>query len=109
MRILFDHGTPERLAWSLRPHAVTLARECGWDTLSNGDLLRVAEDAGFDLFLSTDGGIRYQQNLKGRKIAIVVLTGCTKWLRVRQSRFDIVETIEAATIGSYTEVPISFR
>ncbi len=69
----------------------------------------MAEDSGFDLFLSTDGGIRYQQNLKGRKIAIVVLTGCTKWFRVRQFRFEIVGTIEAATTGSYTEVPISFR
>ena len=45
----------------------------GWDRLSKGELLTAAEQAGFDLLLTTDKNIRYQQNLTGRKIALVVL------------------------------------
>ncbi len=73
MRILFDHGTPSGIARSLIGHEVTEAIERGWDRISNGELLTMAEAAGFDLLLTTDKNIRYQQNLKGRKIAIVVL------------------------------------
>ncbi len=75
MRILFDHGTSSGIARSLAGHEVTEAIERGWDRLSNGQLLATAEAAGFDLLLTTDKNIRYQQNLKGRRIAIVVL-GC---------------------------------
>ena len=109
MRILFDNGTPAPLKWSMRPNEVTLARYQGWEQLGKGELLRLAEDPGFELFLTTDRRIRYQQNLVGRRIAIVVLTGCTHWHRVKLSRQAIVAAVEAATIGSYTEVPISFR
>jgi len=73
MLVLFDHGTPSGIAASLSGHDVVEARERGWDRISNGQLLSVAEDAGFDLLLTTDKGIRYQQNLTGRKIALVVL------------------------------------
>jgi hypothetical protein len=73
MRILFDHGTPSGIADALSAHEVTEARERDWDTISNGELLKAAEAAGFDLLLTTDKGIRYQQNLKGRRIALVVL------------------------------------
>lgn len=62
------------MAPALRGHSVTEARECGWATLKNGDLLSVAEQAGFDVLVTADKNIRYQQNLRGRKIAIVVLT-----------------------------------
>lgn len=55
-----------------------------WDTLSNGALLNAAEEAGFELLLTTDRRIRYQQNLRVRRITLVVLTGSTKWSRVRQ-------------------------
>jgi hypothetical protein len=82
MRILFDHGTPSGIAASLSGHHVTEAIERGWGRVSNGDLLKVAEAAGFDVLLTTDKGIRYQQNLAGRKIAIVVL-GNSTWRIVR--------------------------
>lgn len=73
MRVLFDHGTPSGIAGALAGHEVTEARECGWDRISNGDLLTKAEAAGFEILLTTDKKISYQQNLKGRAIAIVVL------------------------------------
>jgi len=79
---------------------VTEAKAKGWEQLSNGDLLQVAEEAGFDLLLTTDQRIRYQQNLTGRKIAIVVLSGSTKWSRVRLHGERIAAAVDAATPGS---------
>jgi len=77
MRILFDHGTPSGIASALASHEVTEARELGWDRISNGELLRLAEEAGFELLLTTDKRIRYQQNLAGRRVAILVLGNST--------------------------------
>ena len=77
MRILFDHGTPIGIAKALSGHEITEAIERGWDRTSNGELLAAAEAAGFELLLTTDKNIRYQQNLQGRKIAIVVLGNST--------------------------------
>jgi hypothetical protein len=108
MRILFDHGTPSGIAGSLAGHEVTEAIERGWDRISNGDLLKVAEAAGFDLLLTTDKRIRYQQNLTGRKIAIVVL-GNSTWRIVRLYLERIALSVNAATPGSYAEVDIPFR
>ena len=73
MLILFDHGTPRSIARWLHGHTVVEAIAKGWDRLSNGALLNGTEEAGFDLLLSTDKNIRYQQNLEGRRIAIVIL------------------------------------
>jgi hypothetical protein len=109
MRILFDNGTPEPLARAMKSSQVTFLRERGWEHLGNGDLLRLVEDAGFDLLLTTDRRIRYQQNLAGRKIAIIVITGCTFWHRVKLYRTVVAAAVEAAAPGSYTEVPIPFR
>jgi hypothetical protein len=79
MLILFDHGAPRGLARGLLGHKVIPAKAMGWEQLANGELLQAAEGAQFELFFTTDQRIRYQQNLAGRKIAIVVLTGTTKW------------------------------
>jgi hypothetical protein len=108
MRILFDHGTPSGIAGSLSGHEVTEAIERGWDRLSNGDLLNVAEAAKFDLLLTTDKRIRYQQNLTGRKIAIVVL-GNSTWRVVRMYLDRVGAAGGAAAPGSYTEVDIPFK
>ena len=108
MRILFDHGTPSGIAGALSGHEVTEAIERGWDRTSNGDLLKVAEAAGFDLLLTTDKRIRYQQNLTGRKIAVVVL-GNSTWRIVRLYLERIALSVNAATPGSYAEVDIPFN
>ena len=62
--VLFDHGTPKGLARALSGHTVHTAQARGWDTLSNGALLNAAEGPGFELLLTTDRRIRYQQNLQ---------------------------------------------
>ena len=60
MLILFDHVTPSGVARFLRRHTVTKARELGWDTLANGEMLVEAERAGFDVLLTADKNMRYQ-------------------------------------------------
>jgi hypothetical protein len=105
MRILFDHGTPSGVAKSLLGHEVTEAIERGWDRLSNGTLLKLAEEAGFDLLLTTDKNMRYQQNLTGRKITIVVL-GNSTWRIVRLYLDRIAAAVNEAVPGSYAEVDI---
>ena len=108
MRILFDQGVPRGLTASLRGHEVTEARELGWERISNGELLKLADGAGFDLLLTTDKNVRYQQNLADRSISIVVL-GNSPWWLVRQHLDGIVAAVNAATPGSYAEVEIPFR
>lgn len=105
MRILFDHNTPHRLILYFEGHQVSTAEECGWDRLANGALLAAGEEAGFDLLLTADKNIRYQQNLKGRKIALVVL-GNSPWPSVRQRITEIVAAVNASTPGSFVEVEI---
>jgi hypothetical protein len=63
MRVLFDQGTPVPIRPFLISHTVRTAAQHHWDTLKNGDLLVAAEDAGFDVFVTTDRNIPYQQNL----------------------------------------------
>jgi len=108
MKILFDNGTPNPIARSLVGHAVTFARQIGWHELENGELIQKAEEAGYDILLSTDKNIRYQQNLTERKIALVVL-GNSQWPMVRLHLERIVEAVNLCTPGSYAEVEIPFR
>src|SRR5271166_4191387 len=104
MLVLFDNGTPRSLASHLiARHAVTEARARGWDELGNGELLTEAEAAGFEVLITTDKNLRYQQNLTGRKIAVVVL-GQGRWRLLKAHLAEIVAAIDAATPGSYTEV-----
>jgi hypothetical protein len=108
MLILFDHGAPRGVARALEGHTVITAKSKGWDRLTNGALLKVAEEAAVDLLFTTDQRIRYQQNLTGRKIAFVVSTGTTKWSRVRLHLERIAAVVDAATPGSYSEIAIPF-
>ena len=73
MRILFDHGTPAPLIPFLARHNVTKARDAGWDRLTNGDLLNAAESAGFEVLVTTDKNMRYQQNTTQLPMAVIVM------------------------------------
>jgi hypothetical protein len=103
MLVLFDQATPVPIRQHLVGHDVRTAAQQGWDTLKNGELLTAAEEAGFDLVLTTDKNMRYQQNLTNRKIAVVIL-GLQQWPRLRPHVQRIVEAVNAATPGTYTEV-----
>ena len=105
MKILFDNCTPNPIARSLSGHEVTFARHIGWHELKNGELIQRAEDAGFELILSTDRNIKYQQNLAGRKIAILVF-GQQNWNLLRPHIQFVVDAVNAAIPGGYAEVDI---
>ena len=103
MRVLFDQATPVPIRPYLQGHDVRTAAQQGWDTLRNGELLAAAEAGGFEVLLTTDRNMRYQQNLAGRKIGVVVL-GRQQWPSLRPHVERIVDAIKAAIPGSYTEV-----
>jgi hypothetical protein len=105
MRILFDQATPAPLRPFLVGREVSLAAEQGWDRLKNGDLLSAAEEAGFDLLLTTDKNMPYQQNLAGRRIAVVTLSR-QNWPQLRPHVQLVFEAITMAKAGSFTGVEI---
>ena len=108
MLILFDQGTPVAIRRSLPTHKVRTAREQGWSALSNGELLRAAEESGFDVLLTTDTNLRYQQNLQGRKLAIVTLSR-NRWKLIQSALEQVVAAVEAAKPGTFTLVDIPNR
>jgi hypothetical protein len=105
MRVLFDKSAPNKLIPHIKGHSVSTAEKQGWGRLENGDLLKVAEEGGFDVFFTADKNLRYQQNLTDRKIALVVL-GNSPWPLVRLHIPEILEAINTATPGSYVEIEI---
>jgi hypothetical protein len=104
VRILFDQGTPVPLKEYLAGHSVATAYEKGWSTLRNGELLAQAE-AQFDVLVTTDRNLRFQQNLASRKLAIVVLP-TTSWPRLRPVAAKIAEFVATAAPGTISEFPL---
>jgi hypothetical protein len=105
MKILFDQGTPIPLRRHLPEHTVSTTYEQGWSTLSNGQLIEQAEHAGYELLITTDQNLRYQQNLSTRQIAILVLRS-TSWPRI-QTRLDAIgAAVKRVSAGTYEEVDI---
>jgi hypothetical protein len=104
MRILFDQGTPLPLKEHLPIHSVSTTFELGWSNLKNGELLLVAESS-FDLFITTDQQIRYQQNLAGRQLAILVLLS-TSWPKIRMHISQVTAAIEKIRPGEYVELSV---
>ena len=105
MRVLFDHGTPRGLARFLAEHTVEEAKARGWDTLTNGSLLDELEQAGFEVLVTTDKNLRFQQNLQGRAFAIVAL-GTAQWPVLREHAELVRLAVNEAKPGSFTEVAI---
>lgn len=105
MLILFDQATPVPIRPFLREHTVQTAAQKGWDRLKNGELLKAAEDAGFEVLVTPDKNIRYQLNLEFRKIAIVVLGNAT-WPVLQLHVDRVVAAVNAARPGTYVEVEI---
>jgi len=108
MRILFDNGTPRGPCRFLAGHTVVEARAQGWEELANGELIAAAEQAGFDLMVTTDKNIRYQQNLVVRRLAIVVLEH-SQWPMVKMVATKIAAVVDTSVPGSYIEAPVPFK
>lgn len=105
MRILFDQGTPAPLRQHLGDHTVDTVAERGWSELSNGDLIARAEDEGYEVVVTTDQNMRYQQDLTGHRLAIVVLLS-TAWPHVRLRTEEIRAALSEVRPGEFREVPI---
>ena len=105
MRIFFDQGTPVPLRRFLNPHHVETAFERGWSTLGNGELLAVAEQEGFEVFVTTEKNLRETQTLSRGSIAIVVLSS-TSWPRIQKAVTAVKQAIDTARPGSFKKVDI---
>ena len=105
MRILFDQGVPAPLGRDLARHDVDTVFERGWSGLDNGALLDRAEEDGYQILVTTDQHLRHQQNLSGRRLAIVVLLAAS-WPRIQRRVADIRAAVDRMEPGEYTEVPI---
>jgi predicted nuclease of predicted toxin-antitoxin system len=101
MKILFDQGTPVPLRTFLIGHSVVTAFEAGWSGLTNGELIAAA-DREYDLLITTDQGLKYQQKLEHRRIAILVLL-TTNWPKLLPLATAIAARVEQMTSGSYEE------
>ena len=105
MKIILDESVPQKLRLLIEGHAVVTVAFQGWSGLKNGALLTAAEEAGYELFITADQEITCQQNLTGRKMALLVLS-TNNWDLVKGGIAEIRAAIEAVTPGSYAEVEI---
>jgi predicted nuclease of predicted toxin-antitoxin system len=108
LKILLDQNAPAPLARFLPGHGVTHTSALGWEELTNGDLLAAAESDGFELFVTADKNIRYQQNLAERTIALIVLS-TNDWPTVRGQLDLVANAVNASRPGSYKEVALTPR
>ena len=105
MKILFDEGVPKQLRRLLARDDITLVEEKGWKGIKNGRLLQQAEENGFDVLITADQNLKYQQNLKGRRIGVIVLPyNRRKWMPL------LVPALTAALnqmqAGIFVEIPL---
>ena len=106
MKILFDANTPAPLARFLRGHEVVRADELGWQGLENGALLDAAEQARFDLLLTCDQNVRYQQNFASRKLALVILSS-NHWPTLRRIAARIATAVDFVLPGNIVRVDVA--
>jgi len=104
MKILFDQGVPVPLRRHLPGHMITTAHEQGWSNLTNGRLLSAAQQDGYQLLLTTDQNLRYQQNLADRQLSIIVLRS-TSWPRIQRR-----QPIDScwSSVSPFTELSVAF-
>jgi hypothetical protein len=105
VKVLLDHNVPYPLTNFLRGHDLATADDMGWARLENGDLLRAAEDAGFDVMITADKNLSYQQNLQGRKLSLVVLS-TNNWSVLSQNVTAALRAVNSSGTGSFTYVDI---
>jgi hypothetical protein len=106
VKILFDASTPAPLAWFLRAHEMVRADELGWQGLGNGALLDAAEQAGFDLLLTCDQNVRYQQNFSSRKLALLILSS-NHWPTLRRIAARIATAVDFVQTGQIVKVDVA--
>jgi hypothetical protein len=103
VKVLLDEDLDHRLRQTLAPHEVFTVSYLGWAGLKNGELLLTAEQYGIEVFLTGDQQLKYQQNLTGQRMAIVVLSA-TNWPIIKPHLETIAAAISRAVPGSFQEV-----
>lgn len=103
MKILFDTCVPRPLQQCLAAHQVIRAQQQGWGELRNGDLLNAAESADFELFVTADKNLRYQQQLSGRRIAVLVLPS-NSWPILLDMTSVISDAVDKMKPGDFREI-----
>jgi hypothetical protein len=103
-RVLFDHCTPKSLRRHLPGYEIRTCYEEGWAGFRNGELLAAAEAAQFEVFITADRNLRYQQNLGSRRIAIIELP-TNRLALIERLVSAILEALANAAPGGYQVVP----
>jgi predicted nuclease of predicted toxin-antitoxin system len=103
MKVLLDEDLPHKLRLCLLNHDASTVAYVGWNGLKNGELLSAAETAGFEVFVTGDKKLRYQQNLKERRIGIVLLSA-QDWPTLKGKQAEISSAVDAALPGSFQVV-----
>jgi hypothetical protein len=106
VKILFDANTPDPLARFFRGHEVMRADELGWQGLENGALFDAAEQAGFDILLTCDQNVRYQQNLTGRTLTLVILSS-NHWPTLRRIAARIATAVDFVQAGQIVNIDVA--
>ncbi len=105
MNVLLDECVPAPLRKLLTQHACRTVQQCGWAGISNGALITKAELEKFDLFPTADQNLSYQQNLKNRMIAILLLS-TNKWRPIKAAMPQILAAIESMQPGEFREIAV---
>ncbi len=101
MKVLLDENLPHNLRQMLNGHDVYTVAYMGWAAVANGALLRAAAGAGFDVFLTMDAGVEYQQYAAALPLAVVVM-------RAKSNRLDEIRPLLPAVLATFeTLVPCS--
>ncbi len=104
MKVLVDECVPLKLVRLLTGHTFSTAQQMGWGGFQNGKLLAVAEPE-FDLFLTCDRNLGHQQNLKGRKIAILFLS-TNHWPTLKRQMPLVQVALDKVKSGEFIRVEI---
>ena len=104
MKVLLDECTPRVVKKRLPMHDISTVQEMGWAGIKNGELLKLAE-AQFEVFITTDKNLRYQQNLTGRACAVLVLPS-NQVPVVERVMPDIEVALQTIRAGDYVEIPL---
>lgn len=104
-RVLLDEMLPRLLSRDLRPHNVTTVAQAGWSGLVNGELLRRAEAAGVEVFVTADRKMEHQQRLSGRRFGVVILAaGGTRLNDLRPLSDSLREAVGLVAAGEVLRV-----
>jgi predicted nuclease of predicted toxin-antitoxin system len=103
VRVLLDENLPHKLRAHLAHHETVTVAYLGWGGLKNGELLKAAQEAGFEVFVTGDRSLEHQQSMVGRQIAVITLSA-NNWPIIKHHVGTIVTAIETAAAGSFTRV-----